>query len=210
MFLVFFLNKTILLSLNYFQVKMNDSLNEKTLLWLSSIRMGDKRAFDNLFQAFYPMLCAYCHKLVSLEDAEEIVQDCLVWVWESRETGFLIESPVQYFFRMVYHRALDRIASHEVKQRAENVFFQKMQKRLEETDYYQMEELTRLVREAIRALPPFYREVFKMHRFQEMTYQEIGDALGISPKTVAYRIQQALKLLRTGLKDYLFNIVMML
>ena len=43
-----------------------------------------------------------------------------------------------------------------------------------------------------------------------MTYQEIGDALGISPKTVAYRIQQALKLLRTGLKDYLFNIVMML
>ena len=36
-----------------------------------------------------------------------------------------------------------------------------------------------------------------------MNYKEIADLLEVSQKTVAYRIQQALKLLRIKLKDYL-------
>ena len=36
-----------------------------------------------------------------------------------------------------------------------------------------------------------------------MSYKEIAEILGISPKTVDYRIQQALKQLRVDLKDYL-------
>ena len=42
-----------------------------------------------------------------------------------------------------------------------------------------------------------------MHRFQQMSYKEIADQLHVSSKTVDYRIQQALKQLRTDLKDYL-------
>lgn len=42
-----------------------------------------------------------------------------------------------------------------------------------------------------------------MHRFKNMTYKEIASLLNVSPKTVDYRIQQALKLLRIELKDYL-------
>jgi len=36
-----------------------------------------------------------------------------------------------------------------------------------------------------------------------MTYGEIATCLEVSSKTVDYRIQQALKLLRVELKDYL-------
>lgn len=42
-----------------------------------------------------------------------------------------------------------------------------------------------------------------MHRFHDMSYKEIAVQLNISPKTVDYRIQQALKQLRIELKDYL-------
>jgi RNA polymerase sigma-70 factor (ECF subfamily) len=42
-----------------------------------------------------------------------------------------------------------------------------------------------------------------MHRFKELSYKEISEVLDVSPQTVAYRIQQALKLLRVSLKDYL-------
>ena len=74
---------------------------------------------------------------------------------------------------------------------------------LQDTDYYQIEELTKRIKEAIDKLPESYRESFVMHRFQNMSYKEIGTQLGISHKTVDYRIQQALKLLRIELKDYL-------
>jgi RNA polymerase sigma-70 factor (ECF subfamily) len=36
-----------------------------------------------------------------------------------------------------------------------------------------------------------------------MTYNEIATKMGISPKTIAYRISQAIKLIRIQLVDYL-------
>ena len=66
-----------------------------------------------------------------------------------------------------------------------------------------LEELKKVMKQAIEALPPSYREAFVMHRFQQMSYKEIADQLHVSSKTVDYRIQQALKQLRTDLKDYL-------
>ena len=53
---------------------------------LSAVQRGDQKAFDTLFRRYYPMLCAYGHRFVELEDAEEIVEDSLLWIWENRET----------------------------------------------------------------------------------------------------------------------------
>lgn len=49
-----------------------------------------------------------------------------------------------------------------------------------------------------------------MNRFEEMTYNEIAERTGVSPKTIAYRISQALKILRTELKDYIPLLVWLL
>ncbi len=42
-----------------------------------------------------------------------------------------------------------------------------------------------------------------MSRFGDFSNKEIAERLGISVKTVEYRISQALKILRIKLKDYL-------
>ena len=57
-------------------------------------------------------------------------------------------------------------------------------------------ELQSLIQEAIDELPPSYQQAFAMHRFQNKTRQEIAEALQVSIKTVDYRIQQSLKILR--------------
>ena len=151
----------------------------------------------------YPMLCAYGHRFVDLEDAEEIVEDSLLWIWENRETLVIESSLSSYLFKMVYRRALNKLAHIDATQRADTRFYEEMQEMLQDTDYYQMEELTKRIEEAIAALPESYRESFVMHRFRDMSYKEIAETLGVSPKTIDYRIQQALKQLRTDLKDYL-------
>ena len=69
--------------------------------------------------------------------------------------------------------------------------------------FYIVEELSRKIEEALQRLPDSYREAFELNRFQHMTYGEIATCLEVSSKTVDYRIQQALKLLRVELKDYL-------
>ena len=75
-------------------------------------------------------------------------------------------------------------------------------------DFYQIQELMNKIDEAVAALPDAYREAFIMHRFQHMNYKKIAETLGISYQTVAYRIQQALKLLRLELKDFLLLLLL--
>ncbi len=170
---------------------------------LSAVQRGDQKAFDTLFRRYYPMLCAYGHQFVELEDAEEIVEDSLLWIWENRETLVIESSLNSYLFKMVYRRALNKLAHIDATQRADTRFYEEMQEMLQDTDYYQIEELAKRIEDAVAALPESYREAFVMHRFRDMSYKEIAETLGVSPKTIDYRIQQALKQLRVDLKDYL-------
>ena len=170
---------------------------------LSAVQRGDQKAFDTLFRRYYPMLCAYGHRFVELEDAEEIVEDSLLWIWENRETLVIDSSLNSYLFKMVYRRALNKLAHIDATQRADTRFYEEMQEMLQDTDYYQIEELAKRIEDAVAALPESYREAFVMHRFRVMSYKEIAETLGVSPKTIDYRIQQALKQLRVDLKDYL-------
>lgn len=182
---------------------MNRNLFLEDKHLLSAISMADKNAYAFLFRKYYPILCAYCNKFIELEDAEEIVQDVMLWLWENRTTHQIDTSLSQYLFRSVYHRAMNRIANKQSQNRANTLFYEQMQEMLQDTDYYQIEELSKRIKEAIDKLPESYRESFVMHRFQNMSYKDIAAQLGISHKTVDYRIQQALKLLRIELKDYL-------
>ena len=182
---------------------MKETYQSNNDFLLSAVQHGDLKAFDTLFRRYNQMLCAYGHRFVELEDAEEIVEDSLLWIWENRETLVIESSLNSYLFKMVYRRALNKLAHIDATQRADTRFYEEMQEMLQDTDYYQVEELTRRIEEAIAALPESYREAFVMHRFRDMSYKEIAETLGVSPKTIDYRIQQALKQLRTDLKDYL-------
>ena len=177
---------------------------------LSAMQRGDLKAYGVLFRRYYPMLCAYATKFVELKDAEEIVQDVMLWLWENRETQTFETSLSQYLFKTVYHRAINLIVRHQSQLRADTLFYENMQEMLQDTDFYQLEELQKRIREAVDALPPTYREAFVMHRFDNNSYKEIAEILQVSPKTVDYRIQQALKQLRITLKDYLPLILLLL
>lgn len=178
---------------------------------LSAMQHGDIKAYGVLFRRYYPMLCAYATKFVELKDAEEIVQDVMLWLWENRETQTFETSISQYLFKAVYHRAINLIVRHQSQLRADTLFLRKPCKRcykiLISTNSKNCKKESR---EAVDALPPAYREAFVMHRFDNKSYKEIAEVLQVSPKTVDYRIQQALKQLRITLKDYLPLILLLL
>ena len=171
---------------------------------LDRLRSGDTRAFDVLFRRYYPLLCAYGNRFVSLESAEEIAQDVMLWLWEHHEDEVVRFSLVKYMLKAVYQRALNRIEQEQVKLHADTRFYQDLvEDTLEEADLCAVNELSERLHEAIRQLPETYRQAFLMHRFKGKTYKEIAEELGVSVQTVNYRIGQALKLLSVELKDYL-------
>lgn len=63
------------------------------------LRKGEQQAFDSLFRKYYPMLCAYARRFVELEDAEEIVQEIMLWIWEKHSELIIESSLSQYLLK---------------------------------------------------------------------------------------------------------------
>lgn len=181
--------------------EMNQSTEDEQLF--ESLQRGNKKAFNTFFLRYYPVLCAYATQFVGIHDAEEIIQDIMVGIWE-RGKDIVIESSLNgYLFRVVKNKCLNHMDKLRLHEQAHLLIANERQLLFEDPDFYIVEELTRKIEEALNKLPKTYREAFVLNRIDGKTYNEIAWALGISSKTVDYRIQQALKILRIELKDYL-------
>lgn len=173
-------------------------------LLLSSMKDGNYKAFECIFKKYYPMLCVYAHRFVEMEDVEDVVEECMIWLWEKRETITINTTLRQYLFSMVRNKSLNLLTRKGVAEKAAAWYFSSlMEKSMSEPDQYQVKELQNKIQESIESLPESYREAFIMHRFQGMSYKEIAEKNNVSVKTIDYRIQQALKLLRKHLNNYL-------
>lgn len=176
----------------------------------SLFRKGDRKAFDTLFLKYYSILCAFGKYYIPIEDAEEVVLDIMTWLWENREFQIIETSLRSYLFMAVRNRCLDLISKNQTKRRCyEHMFAEEMQTSFEDPDFYVVEELMVKIEKAVMRLSESYRITFEMSRYQDKTYKEIAKELNVSIKLVEYRIQQALRLLRVELKDYLPLITIM-
>ena len=175
--------------------------DEKLVLRLKD---GSHKAFETLFRRYYASVCAYAARFVDIEDAEDVADDVMVWLWEKRE-GIDIQTTFrQYLFTMVYHRACKVAMRNRLAQdTAAYMNEYRKQHELNEEDFMLVEELKERIKKAIASLPETYRDAFLLHRFEGKSYKEIAEIFNMSPKTIDYRIQQALKLLRKELGDYL-------
>lgn len=187
----------------YYVCIMQKGINIEDNQLFQAVKEGDKKAFDTLFLRYYPMLCDYAKQFVDLEDGKEIVQDVMVWFWENKEMQTFDTSLKNYLFKSVRNRCLTLTNRNEIKQRIQKKLQVHMEQLYEDPDFYIVEELAGKIETAIMRLPESYREAFELNRFQNMTYNEIAFKLGVSPKTIDYKIQQALKILRHELKEYL-------
>lgn len=174
--------------------------NTKTIL---SLQQGDEAVFKTIYVVYQPMLSAFATRYVGVDDGLEIVQDVMLWLWENR-TSLIPEMQLKsLLYTIVKNKCLDLCKHKKIKRVAHDKFASVLQEDVHDPNFYQFEELLSCSEAAIDALPKDFREAFELNRFNKLTYQEIAEKMGVSSKTIAYRISQSLKLLRHSLKDFL-------
>ena len=170
---------------------------------LDELRRGSEIAYKQLFIKYYSPLCQYASQYISDDDAEELVQELMLFIWETRESILIESSLKSYLFIATKHRCLNFIKKNQYHEQVHSEIYEKLKDQFEDPDYYMLEDLSVQIQKAIDELPENYRETFALSRFGEQTNVQIAAMQGISVKTVEYRITQSLKILRVKLKDYL-------
>ncbi len=170
---------------------------------ISELRTGNEECFDAVYRYYFGGLCAYSMRFVTLDRAQEIVQDTMMWLWENRTTLIPDMSLKSLLFVIVKNKSLNRVSHNQIKSRVHKMLAEKMEKQFDDPDIYLNNELTDKFSDALTRLPEEIRVVFEMNRVQGMTHKEIAQLLNVSHQTVNYRIGQALKVLRYELKDFL-------
>lgn len=170
------------------------------------IRAGNKKAFNTFFSRLYPVLCSYAMQYVEYEEGQDIVQDVMLWVWENQKKLEIKETIEDYLFIAIRNKCFTLINRKGVKTQFKNIRLQQTESLFMSPNFYVIKELEENIKRVVDNLPMPYREAFVMNRFQNKTYKEIASILNLSPKTIDYRIQQALKILRIELREYLESV----
>ncbi|MDR3140219.1 MAG: RNA polymerase sigma-70 factor [Tannerellaceae bacterium] len=179
-------------------------MNAEQNLFLQ-LQYGEEKAYKELFLMYYSPLCEYASRYIRDEEAEELVQDLMLYLWEAREEIVIEASLKSYLFTAVKNRCLNAIKRNVCHEQAREQLSEKLKDQFDDPDYYLFNELSERIEKSVRELPDNYRETFEMSRFGMLSNAQIAQRLNISIKTIEYRISQSLKILRTKLKDYLLD-----
>ena len=177
---------------------------------ISGLKSKNKTVFDFVFQYYYSGLCAYSRRWVNDPDvAEDLVQDFFVWLWMNGSNLVITGSLKSYFFTSVRNKSVNYIKHLKIEEKYGDKI---RESGLNPEKYSSWEftesELSELIEKSMEKLPPRCREIFVMSRFEGKENVQIAEILGISKRTVELQISNALKILRTELKDYLPSILL--
>ncbi len=172
--------------------------------WVERIRDGDEQAFEELFHAFYPRLCAFAVTYVgSYDAARDVVQDVFLKIWKRRTRWRLHTSLKSYLYQAVRNQSLNHRKS-EQRRRDREQASRPGGAALAAEDEVLRKELGEAIWAAIDQLPPRRRRAFVLHRQHGLTYKEVAQVMGTQPKTVENQIGRALKFLRKELSPEYF------
>ena len=76
---------------------------------LDELRRGNNDAYKQLFITYYSPLCEFASQYISDDDAEELVQELMLYIWETRESIIIESSLKSYLFTATKHRCLNFI-----------------------------------------------------------------------------------------------------
>lgn len=172
------------------------SLDKKLII---AIKKDDYTSYNKLFDRYYTRLCYYVyHLLMDKEDAEDIVQELFLTLWDNRKKIEIEENVSGYLYKMAKNLALKQI---RIKTNYKT-FLENQEDTLlyYEENQLESEEFRLALYDCINRLPVRSKEVLLLHRVKGFKQKEIADQLSISVKTIKNQIWSSLQKLKKCLE----------
>ena len=188
---------------------MKITKTNKELLLL--IREDDMVAFYQLYERYSRRLYGFVLRYIKQEaDAEEIVQEVFIKIWEKRKTIDVYSSFESFLFTVAYNATISqfRKRASEKKYLEHLKSLQQVERAPDLTDEIHFNELNEKVQALLNELTPRQKEIFQLSREQGLAHDEIAKKLDISVNTVKKHITNTLAFLKSRIDNsQMFNLL---
>ena len=176
--------------------------------------------FGQLFMRYRDNFIAVARSYVRDEVvAEDIVAESFTNFWDSRSRIDIRTIPEAYILHMVKNRCLsylrDRANRMRILQQMHEDSYKAIMAEIgvlgkDETGLIFQSDIAAIFQRLLATVPESTRDIFLASRFDNLTYNEIAEKYGVSPRKVKREIQHVLGIMRISLKDYLPVMVILL
>ncbi len=157
---------------------------------------GNEDAYRRLYLLLAPSLFHFARAIVKTNaDAEDIVSDVFVKLWEKRQTLDHIQNLRLYLFVATRNFAINRYKQIQAERKLAFESLQGADLLLTEhlADIADAADMEGRMQQAIQDLPPRCRAVYTMVRSFGLRQKEVAELMHLAPKTVENQMAIALK-----------------
>jgi RNA polymerase sigma-70 factor (ECF subfamily) len=172
---------------------LNQSARDDELI--AHIQRDDARALKLLFERYYSSLCVFALRILKRKDlCEEAVSDVFTNIWLRRGKIEITSSVKSYLFAAVRNQSLNYLQANRPHGEELHVVDAERDA-LRADDFLLYKELEEEIGQLLQSLPERRQLIFRLCRFEGLSYKEIADLLSISIHTVQNQMVHAVKFL---------------
>lgn len=169
-----------------------------------------KKEYEEVYAIYFPKLVRFSEAyILSRDDAENLVQDIFLHLWEHLELLNSLKNIKAFIFTMTKNKCIDYLRKQTQEKYQKQSFTEIEEKELSlrfyslqsfDEDMLSHTEIDTIVQKAIYSLPERCREIFILSRFKGLKHKEIASLLDVSIHTVESQIAIALRKLKAELR----------
>lgn len=170
---------------------------------VNSLKNDDAVAFGIIYRRYWRQLFTFVFRqLDSKEDAEEIVHDLMLSLWQNRANS-RIQNLRMYLFigirNLVNKSIRERI---NLRKYREYQLLMGVSEQLDATEPSDANQLAEALERVLAKMPEKTARIFRMSKMDQMAVKSIASEMELSEKAVEYHITKSMKLLHQQLKNF--------
>ena len=167
------------------------------------LKKSDSTAFEAIYKRYWRQLFGFVfQQLGTKEDAEEIIHDLMLSIWQNRQTASIQNLKVYLFIaaRNLTNKSIR--ARINLRKYQEHLLIREVFESFQTSEIVSSGELDQAIEQVLQKLPEKTARIFRMSKLDELPVKTIATKMDLTEKAVEYHITKSLKLLRHQLQNF--------